>query len=136
LGIPTNAENRSPSPEPEYDTMGKRLNTRDARVRKKLEEERHKLIIDMIKINPEYKPPFDYKYLIGVKSKKITCVIFFFCYRVPATKIVDKVFIPQDDNPDINFVGLLIGPRGNTLKELEKEVSLFSILTTPVSTLN
>jgi hypothetical protein len=24
--------------------------------------------------------------------------------------------IPQDDHPDINFVGLLIGPRGNTLK--------------------
>jgi splicing factor 1 len=62
LGIPINAENRSPSPEPEYDSMGKRLNTRDARVRKKLEEERHKLIIGMIKINPEYKPPFDYKY--------------------------------------------------------------------------
>lgn len=24
--------------------------------------------------------------------------------------------IPQDEHPDINFVGLLIGPRGNTLK--------------------
>jgi splicing factor 1 len=47
--------------------MGKRLNTRDARVRKKLEEERHQLVIDMIKINPEYKPPADYKYLIGIK---------------------------------------------------------------------
>ena len=46
--------------------------------------------------------------------------------RVPATKIVDKVFIPQEDHPDINFVGLLIGPRGNTLKELEKEVSRFN----------
>ena len=30
--------------------------------------------------------------------------------------------IPQDDHPEINFVGLLIGPRGNTLKTLEKEV--------------
>ena len=47
--------------------------------------------------------------------------------RAIASKIVDKVFIPQDDNPDINFVGLLIGPRGNTLKELEKEVNLFTI---------
>jgi splicing factor 1 len=32
--------------------------------------------------------------------------------------------IPQDDHPEINFVGLLIGPRGNTLKNLEKDVSL------------
>ena len=31
--------------------------------------------------------------------------------------------IPQEEHPDINFVGLLIGPRGNTLKNLEKEVS-------------
>ena len=34
--------------------------------------------------------------------------------------------IPQEQHPDINFVGLLIGPRGNTLKNLEKEVRLFS----------
>lgn len=30
--------------------------------------------------------------------------------------------IPQEEHPDINFVGLLIGPRGNTLKTLEREV--------------
>lgn len=29
--------------------------------------------------------------------------------------------IPQEEHPDINFVGLLIGPRGNTLKAMEKE---------------
>lgn len=29
--------------------------------------------------------------------------------------------IPQEEHPDINFVGLLIGPRGNTLKSMEKE---------------
>lgn len=33
----------------------------------------------------------------------------------------DKVWIPQDQHPEINFVGLLIGPRGNTLKSLEME---------------
>lgn len=26
--------------------------------------------------------------------------------------------IPQEEHPDINFVGLLIGPRGNTLKSI------------------
>ena len=39
-------------------------------------------------------------------------------------RVNDKVMIPQDDHPDINFVGLLIGPRGNTLKTLEKEVCI------------
>lgn len=33
--------------------------------------------------------------------------------------------IPQDEHPEINFVGLLIGPRGNTLKNLEKDVCLY-----------
>ena len=42
--------------------------------------------------------------------------------RPPVIRVSDKVVIPQDDHPDINFVGLLIGPRGNTLKNLEKEV--------------
>jgi hypothetical protein len=29
-----------------------------------------------------------------------------------------KIFIPQDQ-PDVNFIGLLLGPRGATLKELQ-----------------
>ena len=37
-------------------------------------------------------------------------------------KLHEKVWIPQDHHPDINFVGLLIGPRGNTLKALERDV--------------
>ena len=61
LGIPTNPEQRSPSPEPIYDNQGKRLNTREVRQRAKLEGERHKMITDMLKLNPEYKPPVDYK---------------------------------------------------------------------------
>lgn len=36
--------------------------------------------------------------------------------RPPVIRVSDKVMIPQDEHPDINFVGLLIGPRGNTLK--------------------
>ena len=64
LGISMNPENRSPSPEPVYDSAGKRLNTREVRARGKLENERHKLVLEMIKYNPEYKPPVDYKYFI------------------------------------------------------------------------
>ncbi|ESP03761.1 hypothetical protein LOTGIDRAFT_211871 [Lottia gigantea] len=101
LGIPPLPELRSPSPEPIYNNEGKRLNTREYRTRKKLEEERHKLVTEALELNAEYKPPMDYKPLI--------------------VRVNDKVMIPQDDHPDINFVGLLIGPRGNTLKTLEKD---------------
>ncbi|CAL9694564.1 unnamed protein product [Knipowitschia caucasica] len=101
LGIPVNPEDRSPSPEPIYNSEGKRLNTREYRTRKKIEEERHSLITEMMALNPEFKPPADYK--------------------PPATRVSDKVMIPQDEYPEINFVGLLIGPRGNTLKNIEKE---------------
>lgn len=62
LGIPTNPENRSPSPEPIYDSQGKRQNTREVRMRAKLEAERHKLVLEMFKFNADYKPPADYKY--------------------------------------------------------------------------
>lgn len=34
-------EDRSPSPEPEYDAMGKRTNTREIRVRNKLQDRRY-----------------------------------------------------------------------------------------------
>lgn len=52
---------RSPSPEPIYNSEGKRLNTREFRTRKKLEEERHTLITEMVALNPDFKPPADYK---------------------------------------------------------------------------
>ena len=52
---------RSPSPEPIYGTDGKRLNTREYRMRRKLEEERHSMITKMVALNPEFKPPVDYK---------------------------------------------------------------------------
>uniref|UniRef100_A0A0B7A886 Branchpoint-bridging protein n=1 Tax=Arion vulgaris TaxID=1028688 RepID=A0A0B7A886_9EUPU len=94
-------QTRSPSPEPIYNNEGKRMNTREYRTRKKLEEDRHKLIQEAIKLNTDFKPPSDYK--------------------PPIIRVNDKVMIPQEEHPDINFVGLLIGPRGNTLKTLEKD---------------
>lgn len=54
---------RSPSPEPIYSSDGKRLNTREFRTRKRLEEQRHQLILRMQCMNPEFKPPSDYKYV-------------------------------------------------------------------------
>ncbi|KAF2817697.1 uncharacterized protein BDZ99DRAFT_22794 [Mytilinidion resinicola] len=91
---------RSPSPPPQYDNFGRRVNTRDYRYRKRLEDERHKLIEKAMKVIPDYHPPQD--------------------YRRP-TKTQEKVYVPVNDYPEINFIGLLIGPRGNTLKKMESE---------------
>uniref|UniRef100_A0A8R1EST6 Branchpoint-bridging protein n=1 Tax=Caenorhabditis japonica TaxID=281687 RepID=A0A8R1EST6_CAEJA len=92
---------KSPSPEPVYDANGKRLNTREVRKRQELEQSRHEKIQALLRINPSFKPPAD--------------------YRAPNIRLHDKVWIPQEQFPDLNFVGLLIGPRGNTLKSLEAE---------------
>ncbi|KAF4521627.1 hypothetical protein B566_EDAN006669 [Ephemera danica] len=62
---------RSPSPEPIYSSDGKRLNTREYRTRKNLEEERHRLINQMMSINTDYKPPSDYKGKGSVKEGKV-----------------------------------------------------------------
>ncbi|KAL8969766.1 MAG: hypothetical protein Q9183_001838 [Haloplaca sp. 2 TL-2023] len=91
---------RSPSPPPQYDNFGRRVNTREYRYRKRLEDERHKQIEKAMKIIPDYHPPSD--------------------YRRP-TKTQEKVYVPVNDYPEINFIGLLIGPRGNTLKKMETE---------------
>ncbi|CAM6120016.1 unnamed protein product [Calypogeia fissa] len=91
--------NRSPSPEPIYDNMGIRINTREYRAREKLTRERQEVISQLIKKNPTFKPPADYK----------------------PPKLYKKLFIPVKDYPGYNFIGLIIGPRGNTQKRMEKE---------------
>lgn len=42
---------------------------------------------------------------------EIEMLMVFSSFRPPATRVSDKVMIPQDEYPEINFVGLLIGPR-------------------------
>ncbi|XP_017235908.1 splicing factor-like protein 1 isoform X1 [Daucus carota subsp. sativus] len=94
---PDNA--RSPSPEPLYDNMGIRINTREFRARERLNRERQEIIALIIKRNPAFKPPAD--------------------YRPP--KLYKKLGIPMREFPGYNFIGLIIGPRGNTQKRMEKE---------------
>ncbi|GCE97602.1 Mud Synthetic-Lethal 5p [Zygosaccharomyces mellis] len=96
---PPERRNRSPSPPPAYDSRGKRINTREQRYGKKLEEERHRLVEVALKLIPHFVAPEDYK---------------------RPTKFQDKYYIPVDDYPTINFVGLLLGPRGNTLRKLQE----------------
>jgi len=91
--------NRPPSPAPKYDSNGKRTNTREVRMREELVEQRAKIIEELIRINPQYQPPLDF-----VRSK-------------PSRRIM----IPYREFPTYNFIGLIIGPRGNTQKKLELE---------------
>ncbi|KAJ0447351.1 putative K domain, splicing factor 1, helix-hairpin domain, K domain, type 1 superfamily [Helianthus annuus] len=90
---------RSPSPDPVYDNMGTRINTREYRARERLNRERQEIISQIIKRNPAFKPPAD--------------------YRPP--KLQKKLYIPMKEYPGYNFIGLIIGPRGNTQKRMEKE---------------
>ncbi|KAK2975807.1 hypothetical protein RJ640_022824 [Escallonia rubra] len=90
---------RSPSPEPIYDNLGVRINTREYRMRERLNRERQETIAEIIKRSPTFKPPAD--------------------YRPP--KLHKKLYIPMRQYPGYNFIGLIIGPRGNTQKRMERE---------------
>ena len=49
-----NPSERSPSPEPTYDSKGIRLNTRDQRLKEKLTKEKNDIITELIKLDPDY----------------------------------------------------------------------------------
>lgn len=97
--IPVDELCRSPSPEPRYDTRGKRVNTRPDRARDKLELERHRLCARMKEIDPSFRPPANMRPL----------------------KVADKLYIPKEKEGTINFIGLILGPRGTTQKALERD---------------
>jgi hypothetical protein len=96
---------RSPSPPPQYDNHGRRINTREYRYRKRLEEERHKLIEKAMKTIPNYHPPQD--------------------YRRP-TKTQEKVYVPVNDYPEINFSMIANPPNPNQF--LPSPVSVLSLI--------
>jgi splicing factor 1 len=93
----------SPSPPPTYDAQGRRTNTREVRYRKKLEDERIRLVDRAMKNDPNFRPPVEYH-----QQKR---------NQRPS----EKVYIPVKEFPEINFFGLLVGPRGNSLKKMERE---------------
>jgi splicing factor 1 len=100
--IPPERE-RSASPPPTYDAHGRRTNTREVRYRKKLEDERIRLVDRAMKNDPNFRPPVEYH-----QQKR-------------SQRPSEKVYIPVKEFPEINFFGLLVGPRGNSLKKMEKE---------------
>ena len=99
----TDSSFSSPSPPPTYDGQGRRTNTREVRYRKKLEDERIRLVDRAMKNDPNFRPPVEYH-----QQKR---------NQRPS----EKVYIPVKEFPEINFFGLLVGPRGNSLKKMERE---------------
>lgn len=96
-----NDPDKTPSPPPQYDSNGKRTNTREVRMADALRKERQEVIEKLLKVNPLFRPPADY-----VRQKPFR-----------------KLYIPVNDYPQYNFIGLIIGPRGNTQKRMEKETN-------------
>ena len=96
---------RSPSPPPVYDRMGKRTNTRDGRVRDQLQRERLALVEKLMSLQPNAPNLAAFKFGGGPKR----------------TKVETKIFVPVKEYPGYPFIGLILGPRGNTQKKLERE---------------
>lgn len=90
---------RPPSPEPVYDKDGNRTNRRDIRIKAAMTAEQQRLIEHMVSTVPAYVPPADFK----------------------PVKRTRRILIPQEEFPDYNFMGLIIGPRGCNHKRLEAE---------------
>lgn len=98
--LTTTKRPREQSPDPEYDSSGRRTNARPQRLRLALEAERHALIEKATTLIPNYRPPHS--------------------YRRP-TKFVERVYIPQTDFPGTNFIGQILGPRGASLKAMQEK---------------
>ncbi len=99
---------RSPSPPPKYDKVtGFKINSRELRMRDKIRKERNRVCEFLLKNDPEnFTAPQDYR---PVKKTR-------------------KLFVPEKEYPGYNFVGLIIGPRGNTQKRLQKETNTRIVL--------
>lgn len=92
---------RSPSPPPKYNKFGVKVNTREARMKDKLYRERDELIEWLMTNAREFQPPPDWR----------------------PRKKERKLYVPEDEYPGYNFIGLILGPRGNTQKRMERETN-------------
>ena len=100
LPHPGGGRTRSPSPPPTYDAAGRRTNTRELRVRERLLRERAGLVQQARLLSPGMRLPPEY---VAPQKKQI------------------KIYLPEDEFPQHNFIGMIIGPRGSTQRRMEKE---------------
>ncbi|XP_072968355.1 uncharacterized protein [Typha angustifolia] len=94
--LPENA--RFPSPLPIYNDLGNTVNSTEVSIHADLIAQRQFIISELIKKKPPSKPPSN-----------------------EPLKLCKKLYIPERDYPDCNFVGVIIGPHGCRLKKMEKE---------------
>ena len=91
---------RSPSPPPIYGPDGKRKNTREERMKDMLAQESAQIVEELRKLNPAYVAPAD---------------------LIKRAKPFAKIFVPVKEFPSYNFIGLILGPRGMTQKDMENK---------------
>jgi hypothetical protein len=128
LGLDDPTIRRSPSPPPKYDSQGKRTNTREQRTKEKLTLERQSLIQIATKLNPAFKVKHHSLHFThcALPNNRFSFLLFPAMqppsdYRPINVKKTRKIRVPIDKYPDYNFIGLIIGPRGDTHKQLEKK---------------
>lgn len=92
---------REAEPAPIYDANGVRVNTRDVVEREKFTHRRMELLEEICRKCPTFRPPPDYR----------------------PNKRIAKLLIPVDEYPGYNFFGLIIGPRGSTQKQMQRETN-------------
>lgn len=88
---------RSPSPEPVYDNQGRRINTIEQRTKDAMNKEINDIIEELIDMNVGFVPPKE--------------------WRPP--KRQRKIYLPEAEHGENNYVGLILGQNGQTHKSLE-----------------
>lgn len=101
--LPVGHRERSPSPPPVYGPDGKRKNTRAVRWRERYTHLRQDTLEKILKLTTG-----------GNAVATVAPSLF-------NRKRTKKIYIPIDEHPTYNFIGLIIGPRGKTQKEMEEK---------------
>uniref|UniRef100_A0A7S3QBF5 Branchpoint-bridging protein n=1 Tax=Chaetoceros debilis TaxID=122233 RepID=A0A7S3QBF5_9STRA len=101
--LPNGHRERSPSPPPIYGIDGKRSNTRAVRWRERFTSLRQDSLEKILKLTTG-----------GNASRAVSVAPSLF-----NRKRTKKIYIPVEEHPTYNFIGLIIGPRGKTQKEME-----------------
>ena len=96
---------RSPSPEPVYGRDGARVNTRAARAARKREAARAEALETVARLCASSPASASFRFPESYAPPRKT----------------RKIFVPADAHPGYNFFGLIVGPRGNTQKQMQRE---------------
>lgn len=124
-------EDRTPDPPLQYDSSGRRINTKEFLMRQQVYRERNTAIWLLLKLCPDFRPPPDYRpppqparmHTQGRRSgDRQSADDAAGPEGVPParpTRLQRKIWVPVKEYPHYNFVGILLGPRGRTQKELE-----------------